>query len=386
LDFGLREDYTVSQAPTVSSKTSDQNANTVQSRAMNEPAAQKEFLLWPDLIRVVAIFLVVTVHVSGQITNVWGKVPESDWFVANIYGGIARICVPLFFMISGYLLLPRSESLGTFYRKRMPKVIIPFLAWSLIYLGWYCGNHPGMCTAPLIRNLLFVQGTYYHLWFMYSLIGIYLILPILRLLVRPEIDRKILWYFIGLWLIFQSALNFARYFWDFKISISAPLVNGFVGFFILGYLLGSWKLSRSMVILVAVVWVLSTLGTILGTYYLTRASGKFENYFYGFTTPNVLLASATSFLLVKWLSETRSFTWPKIQYWIRTLAAASFGIYLVHVLVIELLQYWIPGYHIDTFMGNPLWSVPLVTTVVFILSYWIVRLLQRVPVLNRIVP
>ncbi len=183
---------------------------------MNVQASQKEFLPWADLIRVVATILVVTVHVSGQLTNVWGKIPESDWFIANIYGGIARICVPLFLMISGYLLLPRSESLGTFYRKRMPKVVIPLLAWSLIYLGWYCGNHPGTCTPSLVRNLLFVQGTYYHLWFMYSLIGIYLILPVLRLLVKPEADRKILWYLIVLWLVFQSALNLANQFAGFQ--------------------------------------------------------------------------------------------------------------------------------------------------------------------------
>ncbi len=192
---------------------------------------QKEFLPWADLIRVVATILVVTVHVSGQITNIWGEIPESEWFIANIYGGMARICVPLFFMISGYLLLPRSESLGTFYRKRMPKVVIPFLVWSLVYLGWYCGNHPGTCTPPLIQKLLFIQGTYYHLWFMYSLIGIYLILPVLRLLVRPEVDRKILWYLIGLWLIFQSALNFVGYFWGFRINIERAAGGRLCGIF-----------------------------------------------------------------------------------------------------------------------------------------------------------
>ena len=353
---------------------------------MDAQVDQKQFLPWADLIRVVATFLVVTVHVSGQLTNVWGKIPESNWFIANIYGGIARICVPLFFMISGYLLLPRSESLGTFYRKRMPKVVIPFIAWSLIYLGWYCGNHAGTCTPPLIQNLLFVQGTYYHLWFMYSLIGIYLILPVLRLLVRPETDRKILWYLIGLWLVFQSALNFARYFGDFKIGISAPLANGFVGFFILGYLLGPWKLSRSTGILIAVAWVIATFATILGTYFLTKASGKFENYFYGFTTPNVILASVTGFLLLKWISETLDIASPKTRHFIRLLATASFGIYLVHVLVIEVLAGWLPGVHVDSFMGHPAWSVPLVVTIVFIVSFLIVFGMQKVPVLNRIVP
>ena len=92
---------------------------------MDELGAQKEFLFWPDVIRVVATFLVVLVHVSGQLTNLWEKVPSGQWMIANIYGGLARICVPLFFMISGYLLLPRSESLKDFYSKRMTKVLIP---------------------------------------------------------------------------------------------------------------------------------------------------------------------------------------------------------------------------------------------------------------------
>jgi len=123
---------------------------------MHEELIQKPpmHLPWVDLIRVVAIYLVVVVHVSGQLTNIWGEIPNSQWLIADIYGGIARISVPLFFMISGYLLLPRSETLKDFYMRRMTKVLIPFVAWSLIYLGWYCGNHPGACTPNFIWDLL----------------------------------------------------------------------------------------------------------------------------------------------------------------------------------------------------------------------------------------
>ncbi len=173
---------------------------------------------------------------------------------------------------------------------------------------------------------------------------------------------------------------------DFKVGISAPLANGLVGFFILGYLLGPLRLSRLTAILTGAAWVLATVGTILGTYFLTQASGKFENYFYGFTTPNVIVASATGFLLLKWISETWDFGSSNAHRYIRQLAAASFGIYLVHVLVIEVLQGWLPGFHLDSFIGNPIWSIPLVTVIVFLFSFLIVRLLQRIPVLNYIVP
>src|SRR5512141_972917 len=121
---------------------------------MSAPTDRKGTILWIDLIRVVAIYLVVIVHVSGQLTNIWGEIPADQWLLADIYGGIARICVPLFFMISGCLLLPRAESLGTFYRKRIPKLLIPLIVWSLIYVGWFCNEHPGTCTPFLIQDML----------------------------------------------------------------------------------------------------------------------------------------------------------------------------------------------------------------------------------------
>ncbi len=353
---------------------------------MDGQTSRKEIITWVDFIRVVAIFLVVVIHVSGQLTNVWGKIPNIQWIIADIYGGVARVSVPLFFMISGYLLLPRSESLSVFYTKRMPKLLIPLMVWSLIYLGWFCGNHPNTCTPSLAWNLLLVQGTYYHLWFLYSLLSIYLILPVLRLMFRPDTDKKILWYLIALWLIFQPVLTMANKFWDFSIKISPPLATGFVCFFLLGYLLGEITLSHARIILSAVIWVISTLITIIGTYLFTRNLGQFDGFFYDFVSLNVILASGAVFILLRWMSETKPFTSPKVHAIIRALATGAFGIYLVHVIVIEVLSGWIPFLHVNSFMGNAIWSVPLVSTVVFIVSFLIVRIFQKMPILSHIVP
>jgi surface polysaccharide O-acyltransferase-like enzyme len=350
---------------------------------MDEQTLTQEFLFWPDLIRVVATILVVIVHVSGQLTNLWGKIPSAQWRIANIYGGIGRICVPLFFMISGYLLLPRSESLRNFFSKRMTKILIPLIAWSLIYWNWYCGMHPGICTPDLMQELLLEHGTYYHLWFLYSLISIYFILPVLRLMIRPDTDRRILWYLIGLWLVFQPGFTIARQFFDLKINMSAPLATGFVCFFILGYLLGELTLSRRIIIVSAFVWFLSTLATIAGTYLMTRQSGQFDGFFYDFTTFNVILASASAFLLLKWISTVNIFASPQLHDFIRWLASGAFGIYLIHVLIIEVLQNVL---HLDSLIGDALWSIPLVSGTVFVLSFLIVRLLQKIPVLRQIVP
>jgi surface polysaccharide O-acyltransferase-like enzyme len=353
---------------------------------MSDQTGKKESILWIDLIRVVAIFLVVIIHVSGQLTNAWGMIPTEQWIIADIYGGIARIAVPLFFMISGYLLLPRYENLGVFYTKRMTRILIPFVVWSLIYMGWYCGNHAGACTPSFIWDLLLVQGTYYHMWFLYALTTIYLILPVLRLMIRPDPDKKILWYMIILWLIFQPLLRIAHKFWNFSIKISPPLAAGFVCYFIFGYLLGEMMLSRTRIVFSAVVWGISTWVTIVGTYLLTRVSGQFDGFFYDFVSLNVILASGTAFLLLRWISERELFKSSNSHMFMRALATSAFGIYLVHILVIEVLRDWIPFLHISSFMGNAIWSIPLVSIIVFSLSFLIVRILQKLPVLKYIVP
>ena len=357
------------------------NSSSVEAR----PAA-KPVIVWVDLIRAAAIYFVVMIHVSGQLTNVWGKIPDSQWLIADVYGGVARISVPLFFMISGYLLLPRSESLRVFFSKRMTKVLIPFIVWSFIYLFWYCGSHGPACNTNFVSQLLLVKGTYYHLWFLYSLISIYFILPILRLMFRPEIDKRLLWYLIGLWLVFQPVLTIARQVWNFNINISPPLATGFLCFFILGYLLGEITLSRTRILLSIALWAAGALITVAGTYTLTSKSGAYNGIFYDFVSLNVIIASGAAFILLRVMGNSAVFSSSRLQSITRSLATASFGIYLIHILVIEILGYGIPWLHITSFIGYPLWSVPLVTTIVFLVSFIVVRGLQKIPILRAIVP
>ncbi len=353
---------------------------------MNDQTAKKEIVYWADLIRVVAIYLIIVIHVSGQLTTDWQKTPNSQWIIADIYGGIARVAVPLFFMISGYLLLPRSESLNVFYSKRIPKILIPLIVWSLIYLGWYCGTHANTCTPSLVSNLLLVKGAYFHLWFLYSLLGIYLILPILRLIVGADPDKKLLWYFMLLWLLFQPILSLAHKFWNFDINLRAPLAGGFVGYFILGYLLGEMTLSRTRVILAAVILILSTFVTILGTYLFTRGAGQFDGFFYDYVSIGVAFASPATFILLRWLSETSPFASPQARALTRLLAISAFGVYLIHVIVMEVLSDWIPFVHVNSLMGNAIWTIPLVSAIVFLPSFLIVRILQKIPIVKQIVP
>jgi surface polysaccharide O-acyltransferase-like enzyme len=203
---------------------------------------------------------------------------------------------------------------------------------------------------------------------------------------KPDLNRRVLWYLIGLWLVFQPVLTIARQFWNFNINISPPLATGFLCFFVLGYLLGEMTLSRSRVILAIALWILGAFVTLGGTYLLTFRSGAFNGFFYDFVSMNVIIAAGAAFVLLRCMAEARAFTSPRIQSFTRSLATASFGIYLIHILVIEVLNDRIPLLHLNSFMGYPLWSVPLVTMIVFLLSFVMVRGMQKIPIIKLIVP
>ena len=99
-------------------------------------------IVWADLVRFIAIFMVICIHCSDPFNvspearsnpeyNLWG----------SIYGAFLRPCVPLFVMLTGMLLLPVEQEIGQFYKKRMLRVVIPFIVWSLLYnlFPWFTG-------------------------------------------------------------------------------------------------------------------------------------------------------------------------------------------------------------------------------------------------------
>ena len=132
-------------------------------------------LRWVDLVRVVGAFLVVVAHISYQ--------GSGSVLISSYYFVLSRVAVPLFFMVSGYLLLRKEEPYGDFFRKRALKVFVPFLIWSVIYLLWKREGFDLPFSLKLVASyiLKIVRGPREnHLWFFYALIGLYLFTPILR--------------------------------------------------------------------------------------------------------------------------------------------------------------------------------------------------------------
>ena len=345
----------------------------------NEP------VFWVDLTRVIASFLVVMIHVIEHVVNNWHQYPPMIQNIANVYDSATRMSVPLFFMLSGWLLLPKRESLLNFYIKRFVKVFIPFLVWSGFYLVFMCGVTLAGCSKVWISRLVFLHGTYSHLWFLYFLVGIYLVIPLLRLLVVPD-GRPLLWYVIGLWVFFEPVLSLAEKFLDIKTNIPVPLATGFVGFVILGYLLGELRISRGYFYSAIIGWVAGTFFTFISTYYLNKGTAEFDYFFYWYLRLNVIVSSASGFIIIRWMADHPMFSASHFQKIIKSLSVTSFGIYLVHPFILAVLSNQNPFVRINTDIGNPIWSIPVVTLLVFFLSFVAIFVMQKIPLLRKIVP
>src|ERR1700749_2914497 len=98
--------------------------------------ARPQNINWISNLRLLALYAVIILHCSSPLLAGYGKVPASDWWVGDFFNAITRFAVPVFVMITGALLLNRDYEIGDFLKKRLTRVVVPFLFWSLVYI-WY---------------------------------------------------------------------------------------------------------------------------------------------------------------------------------------------------------------------------------------------------------
>lgn len=154
--------------------------------------------VWLDFLRVSACFMVMTVHATEPF-YLGGEgalvLSATDAFWVSVFEGLARACVPLFILASSYLQFPLHYSTGEFLRRRTVRIVIPMLIWTLVYaLAW---GEPVENLKGLLLNFNYAAG---HLWFVYMLLGLYLIMPLLSPWAE-KVSRRELEVYLGIWLV-----------------------------------------------------------------------------------------------------------------------------------------------------------------------------------------
>ncbi len=354
--------------------------------------------LWADFIRSVGILLVVLGHVSAVAVIRVGDFRATDWVMGNVYNVIARSCVPILFMVSGALLLPKQESLTNFYTKRVQKVILPFLFWSLLYLAVKESIFSNGVVIGLKTSILYIvtRPAEYHLWFMYELFGIYLITPIFRVFVNNA-ERSTAWYFMAIWFVLGPAQQQVEAWLGVQFIFNLGYLTGYIGYFILGYLLTGVKLTPRLIWLSSAVYILCAVFTVRVTVYMTIRSGTLFDFYQDLLGWNIVLLSLSAYILLRAAAE-KMFSRPRpaLEKIVLNLSAASFGMYLIHVFVMGFLDQFsafplsgpstfVIPFHVFTISAPAAIMIPLATLATFVLSWAIISLMQKIPYVRALV-
>lgn len=370
----------------------EDRSSTLEARvvAASEPNAASPGTTreaWVDVVRVFAIFCVIVLHVAGPLLYEYDEIPRSYWLIANFYDSCVRMCVPLFFMASGYLLLKKDEPLFEFFRKRFQKVVLPLVAWSVFYLLWslFVDKQTEFDARSLGR--LLISPAYFHLWFLYALLGVYVCVPFLRAIVKSK-HHYLCTYYVAFWLVAVVVIPFLETATRRESEIDLSVVSGYAGYFMLGRLLGLQRTTILHAVMGTLGYLTSVWVTFAGTWYLTaNQRGEFAGYFFENFSANVVVMSASAFVLLKYVAQKSTvLAKPRAVRILNTLSGASFGVFLIHIAVLLTLHYGYLGVTLTGSSGNPAYAIPLTSICVGVLSFLAVVGLRQIPLLKRMVP
>lgn len=330
-----------------------------------------------SILRAIACLMVVVLHIA---TNLLGTY-DQNWMAGNVYDSFTRACVPIFIMISGATLLSRHEPLSVYFRKRALRIIPPLLFWSLFYLAWrsYCGEHIGNWLLAILKG-----PTMYHLWYFYALIGMYLFIPVLRIFFMGSSKQEQLW-FIWMWLAVCSIIPSVQILLDYRYSIGHFLdeidpvriydlsyYSGLAGYLVLGAYAIRTPSTTKNGLLLFIAGTAATIALRMGCAYYGKSSDFFsDNY-----SLSLIAAGYGLFIAITSMQPGK----PPSKLLI-ALGECSLGIYGLHVFIIQFIL----KHGITLTMINPWIMIPLLSSVVFLLTFGIVYLLRLVKPLRQVI-
>lgn len=355
----------------------------------------KERIVFVDYVRVIACFLVMLVHSSECFyctafdTAMLASESNRLW-VALYDGGIGRISVPLFMLISAFLLVPMKEgtSMTDFYKRRFGRILPPMVIFLLLYVllpwlfGWIGGDQALHELAILPLNFPSSAG---HLWFMYPLISLYLIIPIVSPWLRKATakeERLFIGFFVLStfvpWLTrFVSAELWGTCHWNPFGALY--YCSGFLGYLVMAhYVRVHLDWSRGKRMLVGLVALILGGAFTAWSFYHTGVPGK-EMYTpvlewaWQFCTPNVLLATFGAFLLFTCIEQEEA---PR---WLTGLSKLTFGMYLMHIFFLNSIAPLIIGEDVANPLVPVALAIPCIAVLTFTCSALTTKLISLIP-------
>lgn len=352
-------------------------------------------IVFIDYVRIFACFLVMLVHAAENYygapdaSDLVGPTSflanEADRFWVSLYDGCSRLAVPLFMIVSAYLLVPLSEGMSTaqFYKRRALRILPPFFIFIILYstipLFWNQID-PATSVHDLSRAFINFPTLAGHLWFMYPLIGLYLFMPV-----------------ISPWLAKVSAKEERIFVWLFAISTCMPYLrrwlgevwgecfwnefhllwyfSGFLGYLVLAHYIRvhlDWSRKKRLII-GSIMTVVGAAWTVL-SFYIQAVPGELHvtpeiELGWAFCTINVLMLTTGAFLLFTCMRREHE---PKV---ITELSNLSYGMYLMHIFWLGL---WVSVIKDNLACPTGL-AIPVIAVATFLCCWATTKIISLIP-------
>jgi len=340
------------------------------------PSAKPENIDWISNLRLVALYAVIILHCTAPLLMQYGKVTMPDWWMADFLNAAVRFAVPAFVMVTGALLLHREYEIGDFLKKRLIRVVLPFLFWSLVYVwySWYNEDITFGSNAWANITLVLLQlknGAAYHLWYVYMLIGLYFFIPVIGKFVRNASEKEIL-YFLIVW--FAVMLITQPYLAKYNPAVDMHYFAGYAGYLVLGHYLAFKDFNvKHLRAWMGALFIFSIAFIAAGSWLVISYPAWPGTMFYEPVNPAVLMLSASIFIVFKLASPKLSPMFVRI----RDFAGKyNYGIYLGHALVLFFLD---DRYGINYKLCTPIISIPLTALICFIITLALVWVINKIP-------
>ncbi len=313
-------------------------------------------IVFLDYVRVFACFLVMVVHASENFYGAAGSTDmagpqsfladEANRFWVALYDGFSRMAVPLFMIVSAFLLVPmkKEQTMGEFYKRRFLRILPPFFLFMVLYstLPMLWGQIDGVTSLhDLSRILLNFPTLAGHFWFMYPLIGIYLFIPI----ISPWLSKataKEERFFLGLFLLSTCIPYLNRWFgevWGQCFWNEYHMLwyfSGYLGYIVLAHYIRvhlTWDRPKRLLI-GAIAMIVGAVLTIYSFYVqaipgVVLSTPEIE-IGWAFCTINCVLLTAGTFLLFTCIEGD------KAPQFITDMSKLSYGMYLMHIFWLGL--------------------------------------------------
>ncbi len=351
-------------------------------------------IVFLDFVRVFACFLVMLVHASENFypgpgaTDMAGPVAmlasETDRLWVSLYDGFSRMSVPLFIIVSAYLLVPMKQGQTTlaFYKRRFTRVIPPMLAFIILYsllpLAW--GQiDTDTSSRDLSRMFLNFPSLAGHLWFMYPLIGLYLFIPMISPWLRNASAREER-FFIVLFLISTCIPFLNRWvgevwgqcFWNEYHTLW--YFSGYLGYLVLAHYIRvhlTWDRARRLAIGSAL--LVAGAAVTIWSFYVQAIPGQLIDtptleVGWAFCTINVVALTAGAFLLFSCIEMKST---PKI---VESCSNLSYGMYLMHIFWLGM---WVGVFKDEMSLPSPV-AIPAIAVTTFICCFISMKVLSPV--------